>query len=203
MEKVIFINKNRRNNNSNKYNFPRLSTKTNPITATAEEVAVAPKVSPYKSGREEIEKEKAKSEVKLKNILQNAPNVLIKIRAIWPFDFFPDSIVVDQNKVDIIYRYFLEEGTFSVLIKNINSVHIHANVFFASLTFEVQGYETNPQPINFLNIEKAAKTRRIILGLIACDKQGVDISQIPAVELANKMEEIGKAHENTAPLITK
>ncbi len=134
---------------------------------------------------------------KLDILVSRTQRTLLKFHGVFPFDFFPDTIRIDENKVDITYRhFFFFKHMFPIFIKNINAARVNTGVFFASLAVEVTGFEINPKPVNYLWKRDAIKARRIILGLVVAYKEGVDVSQIPTHELVEKVEEIGKAQEH-------
>lgn len=137
---------------------------------------------------------------KLDNLVKKTNRRILSIQSVFPFDFFPDTVHIDENKVDVIHRtFFWEKQMFPILIKNINGANITTNPFFATLSIEVTGYEKNPRPIRFLKRNDAVRARRIILGLVACAKEGrkgIDLSKIPLTELREKVEEIGKSREH-------
>lgn len=140
----------------------------------------------------------SQARTKLDQLVDKSNMRLLTIHTVFPFDFFPDTIHIDENKVDIIHRqFFIEKQMFPILIQNINAVVLTTNLFFATLTIEVSGYEKNPDPIQMLWHKDAILARRIILGLVACFKEGIDISQLAKDEVRRKVEEIGKAREHT------
>jgi hypothetical protein len=134
---------------------------------------------------------------KLEALAEKSQDVLLNIKAKFPFDFFPNQIIIDANKVDIIYRAFLTRDVFTALIENINSVHISRNGFFATLAFEITGFEKNPEPILFLAVSDATAARRIIMGLIATRKKNINLTEIPTSDLVEKLTDIGEAREDT------
>jgi len=131
-------------------------------------------------------------EKKLNALADQTQTTLIEVSSMFPFTIFPNTIRVDQNKADIIWRqFFTVETVFSMLLSNINGIHISESLFFAALTFEVTGYETNPEPIKYLPKNQARQVRRILLGLITAHKEGIDMSKIPDDVILQKVEEIG------------
>lgn len=132
--------------------------------------------------------------VKLDSLVEQSRRVLFTTRTIFPFDFFPDIIQIDENKVDIIERiFFFSEQVFPIAITDIRNVTVTTDLLFASLTIEIRGYETNPGQIKFLQKYAAAKIRRLIFGLMQCKKQDIDLTSIPVKELVPKLEQIGAA----------
>jgi hypothetical protein len=139
---------------------------------------------------------------RLDNTLTRTKRELLTIRSVFPFDLFPDTLRIDENKIEIISRKFfsLEEHIFPILIKNINGVVVTTSPFFATVTFEITGHNTNPEPITMLKKREALLAKRIIMGLIAAQKDGkdgIDLSSIPIEQARAKLEEIGRAYEHS------
>ncbi len=125
-----------------------------------------------------------------------AHRVLFRARTVFPFDFFPDEIVIDENKIDMIYGiFFFSTEVFSISVKNIYGAMSITNLFFGSLEVEVSGYNKNPDPMKYLWGKDAAKARRIINGLVCCYKQGINTSVMDIKAAKVRVEEIGKALE--------
>lgn len=139
----------------------------------------------------------------LKTLLAKATHKILVIHSVWPFDFFPNTLVIDHNKIDFIYNdFFWTKHTFSVHIKNVNCVIVGIDPLFASLTVKVMGFEENPEPVKFLRKSDAILARRLIMGLVAADKEGVDLSKLSILDSKRTLEEIGKAEEVEAGTFT-
>lgn len=133
---------------------------------------------------------------KLDHLVKRAGRILFKCSSVFPFDFFPDTICVDENKVDIVYRnFFYSEETISILIKNLHFVIADCSIFFCTLQIDVKGFEQDPLPVKYLWKKDALQARRIITGLIACENEGIDLSQFDLPELKEKVIKIGIARE--------
>jgi len=131
-------------------------------------------------------------EQKLNNLLERSNRIIFSTHTVFPFDFFPDEITIDETKIQIIKKtFFYTQQTFPILIENIHNVTVSSSLFFASVKFEVSGSEENPGDLTFLWNSDAYKIKRIITGITAAVKEGVDLSAIPLSELREKMEEIG------------
>ena len=73
---------------------------------------------------------------KLDKLVLKSRRVLLEIKAVFPFDFFPDKIKIDENKVDIISsNFFFDKHIASILIEHINTVTLSSGVLFASISF--------------------------------------------------------------------
>jgi len=137
---------------------------------------------------------------KLDNLIKKSKRTLFEVTTVFPFDFFPDRLRIDEIKVDIIsHEFFFTKHLISIMIKNINSATMSTGVFFATLNLEVTGFVTGhkvkPYPVKYLWKKDAIRARRIILGLIAVEKEKIDLSKVHTDHLVPKIEEIGKARE--------
>lgn len=132
---------------------------------------------------------------KLDSLVERSQAPLFILTSVWPFDIFPNKVIIDENKVDFIYNdFFWTKHTFSVLVKNINNVQISLGPFFAAMTLEMIGYEANPDTVKFLPIKDTVRARRIIMGLAACAKEDIDLSGMAHEEVLMQVEKIGQAN---------
>jgi hypothetical protein len=133
---------------------------------------------------------------KMDNILTKSGRVLIRVSSIFPFTLFPDTITVDETKVNIVSRiFFYSQNVTSVLIHDIRQIVVSSNPFFSTIyihTIPMDPDYPKPDPVKYLHNNEAVKTRRIIQGLKACIEEGIDISKFQTEELVPKVEEIGK-----------
>lgn len=148
-------------------------------------------------GRAEVIKEEAKEEVKqaqrLDDLVQKSDQTLLSIKAIFPFDFFPDEITVDANKVNVVTNHFLSKKVHSVFIKDISDVFVHTGILFGSLSIVDLGYIENLITVNYLNKSDALEARKVVQGLIVSLKQNVDLSKVEVSDLKSKIETLGEA----------
>lgn len=173
-------------------NFSQINNQKNPDTPSVTE---AIKEGKKEAIKEEIKKkdQSDKNLDKLLNKLNN--NVLLKISSIWPFDLFPKDIIIDTNKVNIIYRvFFFSERRRSILIKDITDIFVDTDLLFASMKFVDRSYAENVLEIKFLPKADALRARRIIQGLVVAVQNGVDLNEIPSQEIVEKIEELGKTN---------
>jgi len=145
--------------------------------------------------KEEIKGEAKKEIEKLEQLIKSS-SVLLNISTVFPFDLFPDNIVIDKEKVNIIYREFFGSGQVqSILIKDINSLDMESSIFFATLRMTIRGDPQHQILIRYLKRDDAIQARKIIQGLITSDREGVELEKIPDGDLARKLEELGETRE--------
>jgi hypothetical protein len=128
---------------------------------------------------------------KIKKVEREA-TIIYNISAVFPFDFFPNQIIVHENRVDVIYNlFFYSRKIFPMLIRDLNGVTLATGPLFAAIDFEIKGYETNPEPVRFLRKAEAVQAHRIISGLIVASKNNIDLSRLSPNEVRTKAQELG------------
>src|SRR3989344_474735 len=131
---------------------------------------------------------------KLLDAIVSHSREIYRISAIFPFDLFPDDLVIDENKITFITRDFWKvERVHSVYLKDISDCIVQTTIFFASLNVVDLGFRDNWIGINFLKIGDALRARRIIQGLMVAHKLDLDLSAVPVETLDDKMETLGQA----------
>ena len=141
-------------------------------------------------------KPKNKAKQKLNHLVSASNRMLCKCRTVFPFTLFPNTVMVDQNKIDIVYtKFFFTKKIFTLMIDDVRTVRVFAGPLFASMHFEVVGYEQNPEPVNFLPRECAFRLRRIIMGITAAKRENIDLQQVEKSHVRQTVEEIGATQE--------
>lgn len=129
---------------------------------------------------------------KLKSVVTESNRVLFRAKTVFPFDLFPNELVVQENKVDINYGLFFYSKTLiSMPIANINMASASTSIFFGTLSIEIEGNNENPNKVTFLSATDAVRARRFINGLVLCYKDNIDLSSLDLDYVKKKVEEIG------------
>lgn len=137
---------------------------------------------------------KMNTEERLKSLVHQSNDVLFKCKTVFPFDFFPDTLIVDKTKVNIINKiFFFSEAVHSIPIKNIKDVEVETNVFFATMNIIPDVYLGQTTCINYLPKSDALEARRIIQGLVLCKRENIDITSLDANEIKTMLENAGTA----------
>ncbi len=109
----------------------------------------------------------------------------------FPFDFFPDTINVEEGRVNVIIRdFFFSSQIYSVDIKNISNVIINTSPFFAQMVIVSKTFTENEIQINSLWISQAIYVRRLIEGLRILDSKEIDTSVYSKRELIRNLEDL-------------
>src|SRR3989344_3152212 len=142
-----------------------------------------------------IVKDEEKQKEKFEDLLNHGSRVLYKIKTVWPFDPFPNTITIDTEKVTVAFREFFWSAEIrSIHIKNIAQVYADAGPLFATLYIADQIIvdETSRIRMPYLRKGEAMRARRIIQGLLTSHKEGIDVTHIEDRDLVTKLEAIGR-----------
>ena len=138
------------------------------------------------------DKDKIEELSRLNKVVEGSNRVIFSTKSVFPIDFFPDEIVIEENKIDIkLGMFFFSKKIVSAPIATLNTAAATADLFFGTLRLEIEGDNANPRQICFLWPSEAMKARRVISGLILCHKQGIDLSKFDIEYVKKKVEEIG------------
>ncbi|HSW88732.1 MAG TPA: hypothetical protein VLG12_06240 [Candidatus Saccharimonadales bacterium] len=146
---------------------------------------------------EEAKAIKEQSE-KFEKLIQKSDRVLLRIKAVFPFEFFPDSIVIDESKINIVHRiFFWTSEILSIPIQHVQDVEVDTSVLFATLKilptgFSVVSMTENWVTVNYLWRRDAIRARRIIAGLLIASREGIDLTKVDSKDFVKKIEELGK-----------
>lgn len=144
-----------------------------------------------------LKKDKSPPNEKLDNLVEKSRAPLLKIQTAIPLNPFPDKVIIDVNKVTIIYKYFFWSGQIhSVFIKDISDVLVETGWLWSTLRIIDVGFTENSIDVGYLKTDQAVRARKIIQGLIVAQKNGVDLSKCDTTNLVEKLEQLGKAEKS-------
>ncbi len=141
-------------------------------------------------------KDLSRNEVKKLDALSHGTeSIIYEVSSVFPFQLFPDKLIIDKNKVTVVRKGLLMKRIFPILMEDIQTVKVNRGPIFASLELEVRGFEQNPNPTVFLWPEHATKAEKYILGLIKSKREGVDLTKLTVKDIKNRIEQIGGGEE--------
>jgi len=109
----------------------------------------------------------------------------------FPFDFFPDTLNIEESRLTIINRtFFLSSQVHSVDIKDISNIFVNTAPFFAQLVIVSKTFTRNEIKIKYLRISEAVMVRRIIEGLRTFIIKQIDTSGYSKEELIAKLKQL-------------
>lgn len=108
----------------------------------------------------------------------------------WPFDFFPDTLNVEEGRITIIIRHLFSSEVHSIDIKDISNIFINRTFIFSQLVIVSRTYEDNVIRINNLRTKEAVMVRRIIEGLRIFEHNHINTADFTSEELIAKLKEL-------------
>lgn len=124
-------------------------------------------------------------------LVEKSNRILASVTSVFPFDFFPNTVNVEEGRITVIVRnFFLSSQVHSVDIKDISNVFIDLAPFFAQLVIVSKTFARNQIKINFLKKDEAIFARRMIEGLRVFESKQIDTSAYSKEELINKLLEL-------------
>jgi hypothetical protein len=123
---------------------------------------------------------------------------LISATTVFPFTLFPDTVVVDREKLTVAHRIFFQVAeVLSIRIEDILNVTADVGPFFGSIKISTRFFDkSKPYNVNFLWREDALKIKRIMQGYIIATQKKIDCSALNSPELAQMLDELGQAAPN-------
>lgn len=130
----------------------------------------------------------------LSHLARQSSRVLLDIKAVFPFNFFPDEVILDEAKVSIHTNFFFySKEVRSVEYKDIFNVLVQQSLFFAKLAIIDRYFTQQPIVVQFLRKNDAFRARRLIQGMIIVKKENIDIRELSREELLQKLDRIGQS----------
>lgn len=129
----------------------------------------------------------------LRNAAKRSHEVLASADTVFPLTLFPDSVIVDRNKVTIINRtFFWTSNTVGLRIEDILNVTCSVGPFFGSLNISVRVMNsTDHFRINFFWRHDAKHLKRIIQGHMLAQHAHIDTDSLSRRELIEHLAELG------------
>ncbi|MFC1711511.1 hypothetical protein ACFLZ1_02895 [Patescibacteria group bacterium] len=126
---------------------------------------------------------------RMNDLVQKSNRCIITISSLFPWDFFPNTVAVEESRVTFTFRQFLSSQSHSVEIKDISNVFIESSLFFASLQVVSRTYVQNNIKIGHLSKKKAQKVQMVIEGLRTIIERNINTSNYKIDELIAKIKE--------------
>lgn len=132
----------------------------------------------------------------LENLAEGNSEVLCTVRSTFPFDFFPSTIVVTRDKVDIIDQlFFFSQDISSLMIREIGRVEVSTSLFFSTIFFRAKTIDKILKKVTHLKKSDALKVQSVIQGLLIAKAEQVDVSSVPATQVESATTRLGNPLE--------
>lgn len=139
-----------------------------------------------KTNRKKVEK-------RINQMADKSDQILFRTKTVFPFDFFPDTLTINGNKIDIINAvFFFSSSTTSIPLRDIANVEIETSPFFAKIKIVNIRYPMEPLVMHYLHKTDAIKAKNIIDGLLVSMSQGADVAAIDPQKMQQQIEKVGQ-----------
>lgn len=123
-------------------------------------------------------------------LAKNTSATLLNIKAVWPFDFFPSELIVEEQRIILNYRtFFFTSEIVTILISDIAFCEISRSLFFASIN--IQNSFGIDNTIKWLKNADAMKAKELIDGLQIKTKSGIEVNEASMEERKKAYIKIG------------
>lgn len=139
--------------------------------------------------------DKIEAKQQLSKAISGSHDALVTATTVFPFTFFPDSVIVDREKFTVTHRIFVRVAEVtSIRVEDILNVTADVGPFFGSLKISTRFFDPDkPYAVNYLWRSDALKIKRIMQGYIIAIQRGIDCTALSTPELAKLLDELGRA----------
>ncbi|HSW97323.1 MAG TPA: hypothetical protein VLF89_05865 [Candidatus Saccharimonadales bacterium] len=125
------------------------------------------------------------------SLRKKSKRIITSISSVFPFELFPSTIEVEDNKVTVIFRqFFWCSQTQSMDMQDISNTFIETAPFFATLRIITRSFVENSIKIPWLKRGEATHTRNIIEGLRIFSQERIDTSKYELKDLIKKLDSL-------------
>lgn len=146
------------------------------------------------ASRKRYDRKSEKAVTKLAQAAQAAQETLFSTNTIFPFTLFPDSIMIDRDKLIIIRRsFFGVSKTVNIQLQDLLLVEADTGPFFGSLSIKTQQFTETVTRITYLTRKDTLQAQRLLQGFITAREKNIDYGDVDSKQLVRFIEEIGQA----------
>ncbi|HVS78728.1 MAG TPA: hypothetical protein VHD84_00350 [Candidatus Saccharimonadales bacterium] len=174
---------------------PIEKSKRQPQTpAQAEEASEKREPDDQEVSRSSDEEEPGETHEKLIDITEKAHDVLFQADSVFPFTLFPDSLIIDREKITIVSRSFIQSAkTVTAPITSLISAEAEVGPFFGSLHITSKYFQDSTQSVEHLWRKDAEEAHRLLQGYIIANERGIDVMEIEKEDLKVLLNDLGQS----------
>ena len=126
------------------------------------------------------------------DILLAKKKKLFQAFAIFPFQLRPDELIIDTQKITLLYNELFGPSTAeTILLDQVEDVEIDISLWFGTLRILSLTHDKQWLKITGMHRNDTIKAKRIIEGLLIAKKEGIDFDVNDTTALADKLEKLG------------
>lgn len=132
-------------------------------------------------------------EKELEKVEATSHEILYKTKTVFPFDLFPDVVIIDREKLTLIQRFFFfVEKVISIPIRDILNVEANTGPFLGSVRTASRYFITTPLSIKYLWRKDALRMQRLLQGYIIANERSIDCTSVSKTHLIELLEHLGQ-----------
>lgn len=130
---------------------------------------------------------------------------LLNIESVWPFEFFPNRLIIDEEDITIVEkRFFFMGWTETIPASEIQDVRMYMGPFLASLSIQKKPPVIKQIEINNLWKKDALRAKELIDGLILENRDLIKIPEkTPLLAKKRIIEQAGKNDQVRKEILEK
>ncbi|MEK7561834.1 MAG: hypothetical protein AAB541_03140 [Patescibacteria group bacterium] len=130
---------------------------------------------------------------KLIDLTQKGQERLFKADTVFPFQLFPDTVILDREKLSVAARSFYRVAKITVVpIADMLNVAADVGPFFGSVHITSRYFSTKPLSVRFLWRGDAVRLQRLLQGYIIAHERKVDCTTIDTEHLVILLTDLGQ-----------
>lgn len=136
----------------------------------------------------------------LKAAIRGSNEVLVRAKTVFPLVLFPDTLIVDREKITITKRTFFKTAeVMSIRIEDVMNATATIGPMFGSVKITSR-ILNNEKPYTVTNFwrDDALRLKKIIQGYIIAIEKKIDCSTLKTPELSRLLERLG-ADDHPSP----
>lgn len=152
-----------------------------------------PDDNPSDTSRPTIIEDDAKAARQIRETIGNSREILAEATTVFPFTLFPDTAIIDREKLTITHRFFFMVAEVTTIqIEDILNVTADVGPLFGSLQIHSRFFNPDrPQTINYLWRNDATRLKRVLQGYVIATQKKIDCSRFSVKQLTQLLDELG------------
>lgn len=126
------------------------NTRISAITDTIDATEKSPEARGIEQHAKNVSVKAEDDKLKIDELIRKSNRSIISISSVFPWNFSPNTIDVEESRVTFIFRQLFASQSHSVDIKDISNVFIESGFFFATLQVVSRTFVQNEIKIEFL-----------------------------------------------------
>ena len=120
--------------------------------------------------------------------------VLYRCKTVWPFIFFPDSLIIDVKKVSIVHDMYFSRSIDTINIVDVLKASAYHGMFFGSVQLTTRFFTQKSIVFTHLWKKDAIIARALIQGLIIAREKNINLESMKREQIMKVCMDLGKAN---------